>query len=162
MVPKKGLIIIMLFTFLSLFLVQCVQEKLADNQQQLRKEVIRSPNAPAAIGPYSQAIKVGNTLYCSGQIAINPQTGELVTTNIAAETRQVLENLKAVLHEAGFDFKDVVRATVFMSDINDYQAINKVYAEYFKDRPPARAAVQVANLPRLVNVEISCIAVKCE
>ena len=126
------------------------------------KTVISSPNAPKAIGPYSQAIMVGNTLYCSGQIAINPQTGELVTGSIEAETRQVLENLKAVLSEAGFDFDDVVRATVFMADINNYKRINQVYAEYFNEKPPARAAVQVAYLPKLVNVEISCIAVKSE
>lgn len=129
-------------------------------EKMIEKEVISSPNAPKAIGPYSQAIKVGNTLYCSGQIAIDPKNGELVNENIEAETRQVLENLKAVLHEAGFDFKDVVRATVFMSDMENYGRINAVYAEYFTEKPPARAAVQVANLPKYVNVEISCIAVK--
>ncbi|MBN1350594.1 RidA family protein [candidate division KSB1 bacterium] len=123
------------------------------------KQVISSANAPKAIGPYSQAIKVGDMLFCSGQIAIDPKTNELVTDDIETETRQVLENLKAVLNEAGMDFDDVVRATVFMSDISNYGKINKIYAEYFTDRPPARAAVQVANLPKLVNVEISCIAI---
>ncbi|HDQ00076.1 MAG TPA: RidA family protein [bacterium] len=127
---------------------------------QLSKQIIESPDAPAAIGPYSQAVKVGNTLYCSGQIAIDPKSGELVTESIEAETRQVLENLGAVLKAAGMDFSDVVRATVFMSDMENYQRINAIYGEYFTENPPARAAVQVANLPRYVNVEISCIAVK--
>ena len=124
------------------------------------KEIISSPNAPKAIGPYSQAVKVGNTLYCSGQIAINPVNGELVNDSIEAETRQVLENLGSVLKEADMDFSDVVRATVYMSDMENYKRINAVYAKYFTEKPPARAAVQVANLPKYVNVEISCIAVK--
>ena len=124
------------------------------------KEIISSPNAPRAIGPYSQAVKVGNMLFCSGQIAIDPESGQLVNESIEAETRQVLENLGAVLREAGMDYSDVVRATVFMADINNYSKINKVYAEYFKEKPPARAAVQVASLPKNVGVEISCIAVK--
>ncbi len=130
-----------------------------DDDQQT-KEIIKSQNAPKAIGPYSQAVKVGNTLYCSGQIAIDPTTGELVTESIEAETKQVLENLGAVLKEAGMDFSNVVRATVFMSDIENYGKINGIYAKYFTENPPARAAVQVANLPKYVNVEISCIAVK--
>ncbi len=131
-----------------------------DEDDQVVKEIIKSPNAPKAIGPYSQAVKVGNTLYCSGQIAIDPETGELVNESIEVETKQVLENLGAVLKEAGMDFSDVVRATVFMSDIENYSKINSVYAQYFKDKPPARAAVEVANLPKYVNVEISCIAVE--
>jgi 2-iminobutanoate/2-iminopropanoate deaminase len=126
----------------------------------MEKEIIASPHAPAAIGPYSQAIKVGDTLYCSGQIAIDPSTGELANESVEAETRQVLENLSAVLAEAGFAFSDVVRTTVYMTDMEDYARINKVYGEYFTDTPPARAAVQVANLPKYVRVEISCIAVK--
>ncbi len=129
---------------------------------QLTKEIIKSPDAPTAIGPYSQAVKVGNTLYCSGQIAIDPKTGELVNESIEEETKQVLENLGAVLKEAGMDYSNVVRATLFMSDIEYYGKINGVYAQYFKEDPPARAAVQVANLPKYVNVEISCIAVKTE
>jgi len=133
-----------------------------DDDDQLTKEIIKSPDAPKAIGPYSQAVKVGNTLYCSGQIAIDPQTGELVTESIEAETKQVLDNLGAVLKEAGIDFSNVVRATVFMSDIENYGKINGVYAKYFTDNPPARAAVQVANLPKYVNVEISCIAAKTD
>jgi len=130
--------------------------------QPVTKEVISSPNAPKAIGPYSQAIKTGNMLFCSGQIAIDPETGELFQGDIKEEAKKVLENLKAVLTEAGFGFKDVVRATVFLRDINDYAAVNEVYAQYFTEKPPARAAVQVANLPKFAGVEISCIAVKTE
>jgi len=146
---------LLLIVFVSVF-VACGTQK----ETEIVKEVIKSPNAPAAIGPYSQAIKVGNTLYCSGQIAINPKTGELVVDSIEAETKQVLENLGAVLKEAGMDFSDVVRATVFMADMENYKRINGVYGQYFTENPPARAAVQVANLPKYVNVEISCIAVK--
>lgn len=158
----KTLLAGILIGLMVIFSIQC-SEKSGYNVSQLPvKEVISSANAPKAIGPYSQAIKVDNMLFCSGQIAIKPATGELVNDSIESETRQVLENLKSVLNEAGMDFDDVVRATVFMSDIKNYGKINKIYAEYFKDRPPARAAVQVANLPKLVNVEISCIAVKSE
>lgn len=141
---------------LAVYLVGCSSHQKAT----VTKEVIKSPDAPAAIGPYSQAVKVGNTLYCSGQIAIDPKTGALVDDSIEAETKQVLENLNAVLNEAGMTLSNVVRTTVFMSDIGDYKRINGIYADYFTDNPPARAAVQVANLPKYVNVEISCIAVK--
>ena len=133
-----------------------------DDKDSVTKIIIKSSDAPKAIGPYSQAVKVGNTLYCSGQIAINPTTGELVTDTIENETKQVLENLGAVLKEAGMDYADVVRATVFMSDIKNYSKINAVYAQYFTENPPARAAVQVANLPKYVSVEISCIAVQTD
>lgn len=133
-----------------------------NQQSKLEKVVIQSPDAPAAIGPYSQAIQVGNTLYCSGQIAIDPATGQLVNETIEAETEQVLKNLGAVLKAAGMDYSDVVRATVYMSDMANYGRINSIYAKYFTEKPPARAAVQVANLPRYVNVEISCIAVKTD
>jgi len=134
----------------------------SDDADQVAKEIIKSPDAPAAIGPYSQAIKVGNTLYCSGQIAIDPKTGELVTENIEAETKQVLDNLGAVLKEAGMDYSDVVQATVYMTDMENYKIINGIYGQYFKENPPARVAVQVSNLPKYVNVEIACIAVKSE
>lgn len=132
----------------------------SNQKDSLEKIVISSPDAPAAIGPYSQAIKVGNTLYCSGQIAIDAKTGELVNETIEAETEQVLRNLGAVLKAGGMDYSDVVRATVYMSNMENYGRINSVYAKYFTEKPPARAAVQVANLPKYVNVEISCIAVK--
>jgi 2-iminobutanoate/2-iminopropanoate deaminase len=146
------------FVFIVILFLGCD----SDEADQVTKEIIKSPDAPAAIGPYSQAIKVGNTLYCSGQIAIDPKTGELVTENIEAETKQVLDNLGAVLKEAGMDYSDVVQATVYMTDMENYKRINEVYGQYFTKNPPSRVAVQVANLPKYVNVEISCIAVKSE
>ena len=124
------------------------------------KKIISTHNAPAAIGPYSQAILSSNTLYCSGQIAINPATGNLVIDNITAETTQVMKNIEAVLKEAEMDFSHVVKCSIFMKDMNDYAAINAVYANNFKENPPAREAVQVSVLPKNVNVEISIIAVK--
>ncbi len=126
----------------------------------MKREIVKSAGAPAAIGPYSQAIKVGDTLYCSGQIALDPATGELVNDSVEAETRRVLENLSAVVAEAGFAMSDVVRCTVYMTDMKDYAKINEVYGEYFKENPPARVAVEVSSLPKYVKVEISCIAVK--
>ena len=124
------------------------------------KKVISTKNAPAAIGPYSQAILSENTLYCSGQIAINPATGNLVMDNIMAETTQVMQNIAAVLKEAEMDFNHVVKCSIFMKDMNDYTAVNEVYAKSFGENPPAREAVQVSVLPKNVNVEISVIAVK--
>ena len=124
------------------------------------KKVISTINAPAAIGPYSQAILSNNTLYCSGQIAINPTTGNLVMDNITAETNQVMQNILAVLTSADMDFSNVVKCSIFVKDMNDYTAINEVYAKSFGENPPAREAVQVSVLPKNVNVEISVIAVK--
>ena len=124
------------------------------------KKVINTKNAPKAIGPYSQAILSGNTLYCSGQIAINPDTGNLVIENITAETNQVMKNILAVLNAADMNFENVVKCSIFMIDMNDYSAVNQVYAKYFLENPPAREAVQVSVLPKNVNVEISIIAVK--
>jgi len=124
------------------------------------KKVISTADAPAAIGPYSQAILSNNTLYCSGQIAINPTTGNLVMENITAETKQVMQNISAVLTAAEMGFSNVVKCSIFMKDMNDYAAINEVYAKSFGDNPPAREAVQVSVLPKNVNVEISVIAVK--
>ena len=124
------------------------------------KKVINTKNAPKAIGPYSQAILSGNTLYCSGQIAINPDTGNLVIENITAETNQVMKNISAVLKAADMTFDNVVKCSIFMIDMNDYSAVNKVYAKYFSESPPARESVQVSVLPKNVNVEISIIAVK--
>ena len=124
------------------------------------KKVISTKNAPAAIGPYSQAILSNNTLYCSGQIAINPTTGNLVIENITTETSQVMQNISAVLTAADMDFSNVVKCSIFMSDMNQYAEINEVYASYFASNPPAREAVQVSVLPKNVNVEISVIAVK--
>ena len=124
------------------------------------KKVINTKNAPKAIGPYSQAILSGNTLYCSGQIAINPDTGNLVIENITAETNQVMKNILAVLNAADMNFENVVKCSIFMIDMNDYLAVNQEYAKYFSENSPAREAVQVSVLPKNVNVEISIIAVK--
>ena len=125
-----------------------------------RREIIDSPNAPAAIGPYSQAILAGNTLYCSGQIAFKPQTGDLLQGDIEEETAQSLENLGAVLKAAGMSYRNVVSCTVYLTDINDYGQVNEVYARYFNESPPAREAIEVSALPRGARVEVSCIAVR--
>ena len=124
------------------------------------KKVISTHNAPATIGPYSQAILSGNTLYCSGQIAINPATGNLVMDNITDETTQVMQNIEAILKEVEMDFSHVVKCSVFIKDMNDYSAINAVYANSFEQNPPARETVQVSVLPKNANVEISVIAVR--
>jgi 2-iminobutanoate/2-iminopropanoate deaminase len=126
------------------------------------KEVITTREAPQAIGPYSQGIKVGNLLFCSGQIPLDPTTGEIVRGTIESQTRLVLENLGAVLREAGMDYRDVVSVTVFMADMEHFAQINQVYGEYFRERPPARCAVEVSRLPKDVGVEITLIAVKPE
>ncbi len=125
-----------------------------------RREIVNSPNAPAAIGPYSQAILAGNTLYCSGQIAFIPETGEVLRSDIEEETARSLENLGAVLHAAGMNFRNVVTCTVYLADMNDYGQVNEVYARYFNESPPAREAIEVSALPRGARVEISCIAVR--
>lgn len=125
------------------------------------KKIIFTDKAPAPIGPYSQAVLTGNTLYTSGQIALHPQTGELVTGDIETETKQVMENMKAVLEAADMNFENVIKATIFISDMNDFAAINTVYGSYLNEKTaPARETVQVAKLPKNVNVEISMIAVK--
>jgi 2-iminobutanoate/2-iminopropanoate deaminase len=124
----------------------------------MEKKIIQTSDAPAAIGPYSQAVLVGETLYCSGQIALDPKSGELVKGSIADETKQVMKNIGAVLKAAGMDYGNVVKASIFMADMADYAEINKVYAEYFKENPPAREAVAVKTLPKEVGVEISVIA----
>jgi 2-iminobutanoate/2-iminopropanoate deaminase len=125
------------------------------------KKIINTPNAPAPIGPYNQAVLSGNTLYASGQIAFNPKTGALVLDNIKTETKQVMENLKAVLKAADMDFEHVVKASIFISDMNNFSQINEVYGQYFNpETAPARETVQVARLPKDVNVEISMIAIK--
>lgn len=125
------------------------------------KKIITTVKAPAPIGPYNQAILTGNTLYTSGQIAFNPETGELVLDNIQAETRQVMENLKQVLLAADMTFENVIKTSIFISDMHNFAEINTVYGVYFNDETaPARETVEVANLPKFVNVEISAIAVK--
>ena len=124
------------------------------------KKIIVTKNAPAPVGPYNQAILAGNTLYISGQIAIDPATGIIKMDDITTETTQVMENLKAVLTEAGATFENAVKCSIFMATMDDYKAINDVYAKYFnEDTAPAREAVAVKTLPKNVNVEISMIAV---
>jgi 2-iminobutanoate/2-iminopropanoate deaminase len=123
------------------------------------KEIISTENAPGAIGPYSQAVKTGNMVFCSGQIPIDVATGEFVSQDVAEQTRQVLTNLNAVLKAAGTDLNGVVKTTVFLADMNDFTAMNEVYAEFFSENKPARATVQAARLPRDARVEIDCIAV---
>lgn len=140
---------------LSVFLFSC-------EPQPVEREVVVSEKAPKAIGPYSQAIRVGNTLYLAGQIAIDPATGEFIVGGIEEQTHQVLKNIAAVLEEAGFSLNDVVQSQVFLSDLNNYSAMNAVYGTYFKDAPPARAAVQVARLPLDAMVEVMVTAVKTD
>lgn len=123
----------------------------------MQKEIISTTNAPAAIGPYSQGIKIGDLVFTSGQLPVNPATGELVS-EIKAATKQSLENVKAVLEQAGSSLDKVVKVAVFVSDMNNFGQVNEVYAEYFKENPPARSCVEVARLPKDALVEIEAIA----
>ena len=122
------------------------------------KQAISSAGAPKAIGPYSQAVRAGQLLFLSGQVALDPATGQMVEGGVAEQTRRVFENLGAVLSAAGRSFADVVRTTVFLADMNDFAAMNEVYGQYFKEPYPARATVQVARLPRDARVEVDLIA----
>ncbi|SFJ38541.1 RidA family protein [Olleya namhaensis] len=125
------------------------------------KKIISTSKAPAPIGPYNQAVLSGNTLYTSGQIALHPETGELVMGDIKTETKQVMENMKAVLEAADMTFENVIKTSIFISDMHNFAQINEVYGTYFDDATaPARETVEVANLPKFVNVEISMIAIK--
>ena len=125
------------------------------------KKIITTTKAPAPIGPYNQAVLSGNTLYTSGQIAIHPENGELVLDSIEAETKQVMENMKEVLAAAEMTFENVIKSSIFISDMHQFAKINAVYGSYFdEETAPARETVEVANLPKFVNVEISMIAVK--
>lgn len=124
----------------------------------MEKKVIRTDNAPAPIGPYNQAIQYGDMLFVSGQIAIDPATGNLVQDDIQAETRMVMQNLEAVLAAAGMDFSNVIKSTIFLMDMGQFAQVNEIYGNYFKENPPARETVQVAGLPKGVNVEISVVA----
>lgn len=123
------------------------------------KEIISTDRAPGAIGPYSQAVKAGDLLFCSGQIPIDPATGEFVSDDIAEQTEQVLKNLAAVLDAAGADLASVVKTTVFLQDMSDFAAMNEVYARHFDETKPARATVAAAGLPKGARVEIECVAV---
>jgi len=122
------------------------------------RTIVATDKAPGAIGPYSQAVQTGSMVFVSGQLAIDPATGELVTTDIRQETRQALTNLEAILVAAGSSLKHVVKTTVFIADMDQFAEINAVYAEFFKDDPPARACVEVARLPKDANVEVEAIA----
>lgn len=126
----------------------------------MARQIIHSDDAPMAIGPYSQAVRVdcGKMIFCSGQIPLDPKTGEMVEGDIAAQTRQVMENLKAVLAAAGAGFEHVVRCNIFLADMDDFGVVNEVYGTYFPENPPSRATVQVARLPKDSRVEIDCIA----
>jgi len=124
------------------------------------KQIIHTEKAPKAIGPYSQAVKAGNTLYISGQVPINPETGKLIGETIKEQTEQVMQNIGAILEEAGFSFKDVVKSTCLLSDMSNFGGMNDVYQKYYSENPPARAAFAVKELPLSVLVEIETIAVK--
>jgi 2-iminobutanoate/2-iminopropanoate deaminase len=126
----------------------------------MEKKIITSPNAPAPIGPYSHSVLIGNTLYTSGQVAKDAATGEMVQSDIKAETAKVMENLKAILNAADMDFSNVVKTTIYCTDLTNFAAINEVYGSYFTADFPARETVQVVKLPLNANVEISVIAVK--
>ena len=125
----------------------------------MNKVLINSKKAPAPIGPYSQAVKVGNTLYVSGQIPVNPDTGDVIQKDIAEATEQVMRNIWSILNEAGMDFENVVKCSIFVTDMRDFSIVNATYEKFFEDDPPARETVEVRALPKDVNVEISCIAV---
>ncbi len=158
----EKLLLLVAFLFL---IIRVTKHSLLLKSQNLNffimKKIIFTDKAPAPIGPYNQAVLVGNTLYTSGQIAINPQTNELILSDIETETKQVMENMKAVLEAANMTFEDVVKTSIFISDMNNFAKINSVYAQYFKEEfAPARETVEVACLPKNVNVEISMIAIK--
>lgn len=126
----------------------------------MSKVIIKCENAPAPIGPYSQAVAVGNLLFVSGQVAFDPISGQLLNKDVSTETTQVLKNIQAILKEAGFAWEHVVKTTIFLKDMNDFATVNALYGENFKENPPARETVEVARLPRDAKVEISVIAAK--
>ena len=126
----------------------------------MAKTVIYSADAPEPIGPYSQAIQAGNMLFISGQIAIQKSSGNILNSDIQVETKQVMENISHILNAAGLDFTHVVKSSIFLKDMNNFPKVNEIYGQYFQQQPPARETVEVSRLPKDVNVEISCIAVK--
>lgn len=146
--------------FLLVSAIACAPEPPAQERDAPTPHVIDTNQAPAAIGPYSQAVQVGNTLYLAGQLGLDPESGELVAGGIEPETRQTLENLGAVLAAADFAFDDVVQSQVFLADLDEFSSMNEIYATYFGDRPPARATVEVARLPRDARIEIMFTAVR--
>ena len=122
------------------------------------KKIISTSEAPAAIGPYSQGVRSGNFLFCSGQISLDPQSGQIVPGDIASQTRRVLDNIGAVLRAEGLAFENIVKTTIFLTDLGNFQTVNEVYGSYFKQEPPARSTVQVSALPKGANIEIEVIA----
>lgn len=122
------------------------------------KKIVETSKAPAPVGPYSQAIEVDGTLFCSGQIPIIPETGSILTENIEDQTKQVMKNIEAVLTEADYKWTDIVKTTIFLTDLGDFDKVNGVYAKYFTNEPPARSCVQVSALPKGVNVEVEVLA----
>jgi 2-iminobutanoate/2-iminopropanoate deaminase len=123
------------------------------------KKIISTSDAPAALGPYSQAVRVGSTIYCAGQIPLDPKTGQIVAGGIDVQTRRVMDNITAILKAEGLTCDNVVKTTIFLADLGDFQAVNEIYGSYFKQAPPARSTVQVAALPKSARVEIETIAV---
>jgi 2-iminobutanoate/2-iminopropanoate deaminase len=123
------------------------------------KKIISTTDAPAAVGPYSQAVRVGSTIYCAGQIPLDPKSGQIVSGGIDAQTRRVLDNITAVLKAEGLTFDNIVKTTIFLTNLADFQTVNEIYASYFNQQPPARSTVQVPALPKGANIEIEVIAV---
>jgi 2-iminobutanoate/2-iminopropanoate deaminase len=123
------------------------------------KKIISTTEAPAAVGPYSQAVRVGSTIYCAGQIPLDPKSGQIVSDDISAQTRRVLDNITAVLKAEGLTFDHIVKTTIFLTDLGNFQTVNEIYSSYFKQAPPARSTVQVPALPKGARVEIEVIAV---
>jgi len=144
---------VLIYSVLLFVIISCAEET-------SRRTLIQTENAPAAIGPYSQAILVGNTLYAAGQIGLVPGTGELAGEDLESQTRQILHNLQAVLEEAGFTMQDVVSVDVYLNDLDDYSSFNEIYAEYFSESKPARGVVEVSRIPRDAKVEIKLVAVR--
>lgn len=142
------------------YLIIILQVFLSNCKTTSMKTVINTPNAPAPIGPYNQAVMHGNTLYISGAIALDPATNNMIQTDIEAETKQVMKNLGEILKAAGMDYSNIVKSTIFVTDLANFAKINAVYGSFFKDNYPARETVQVTALPKGANVEISAIAVK--
>ena len=138
-----------------------VREEFAAKIEPMKK-IISTPDAPAAVGPYSQAVRAGSTIYCAGQIPLDPKSGQIVSGGVDLQTRRVLDNVTAVLKAEGLTFDDIVKTTIFLIDLGDFQTVNEIYGSYFKGEPPARSTVQVAGLPKGARVEIEVIAVANE
>lgn len=151
------MIIFQKYTYL--YLILFTSSTMVSCQTSKKLIAVNSKAAPAAIGPYSQAIKTDNLIFCSGQIGLSPTTGQLVGNDITSQTTQALENIKFVLEEAGSDFSNVSKVTIFITDIANYSKVNEIYALYFKTLKPARSVVQVAGLPKEALIEIECVAI---